>query len=194
MERAGRYKKYQYEIDMTGIKYPVHASNISKFEQQNGISVNVLGYENRELFPIYLTKLRNARHEVDLLYLTRGNESHWCMIRNLNRLLYRNKRNTHAYHYCRYCLQGFTSNRVLKKHIEYCSIHGAQHTTLPTKDKDDFLKFSDYAKKLPVPFTIYADFERIVEKPQDDVTSSSTDEHQNVYRVVMDIKWCVCGS
>jgi hypothetical protein len=53
---------------MTGLKYPVHPSNMTKFERQNGISVNVLGYENKELFPIYLTKLRNARHEVDLLY------------------------------------------------------------------------------------------------------------------------------
>lgn len=43
MERVGRYKKYKHEIDMKGIKYPVHPSNMSKFERQNGISVNIRG-------------------------------------------------------------------------------------------------------------------------------------------------------
>ena len=151
---------------MTGLKYPVHPSNMTKFERQNGISVNVLGYENKELFPIYLTKLRKARHEVDLLYLTRNNESHWCFIKNLNHLQHRTKDGSHAYHYCRYCLQGFTSSKVLRRLLEYCSIHGAQHTTLPVKGKDDILKFSDYAKQLPVPFVIYADFEHRGESKQ----------------------------
>ena len=172
-ERVHRYKKYASEIDMTGLKYPVHPSNMTKFERQNEISVNVLGYENKELFPIYLTKLRKARHEVDLLYLTRNNESHWCFTKNLNRLLHRTNGGSHAYHFCRYCLQGFTSSKVLRRHLEYCSIHGAQHTTLPVKGKDDILKFSDYAKQLPVPFVIYADFESIEEKVNDCHTSTT---------------------
>ena len=172
-ERVHRYKKYASEIDMTRLKYPVHPSNMTKFERQNGISVNVLGYENKALFPIYLTKLRKARHEVDLLYLTRNNESHWCFIKNLNRLQHRTKGGSHAYHFCRYCLRGFTSSKVLRRHLEYCSIHGAQHTTLPVKGKDDILKFSDYAKQLPVPFVINADFESIEEKVNDCHTSTT---------------------
>jgi hypothetical protein len=60
-----RYKKYASEIDMTGVKYPVHPSNMTKFERQNEISVNVLGYENKELFPLILADNtdRNGRHD-----------------------------------------------------------------------------------------------------------------------------------
>ena len=42
---------------MSGIQYPVKTQQISRFERQNPtISVNVIGFENGELFPVYVTK------------------------------------------------------------------------------------------------------------------------------------------
>lgn len=41
---------------MRGIQYPVRVQQITKFENQNDISVNVFGYEDKEIFPMRITK------------------------------------------------------------------------------------------------------------------------------------------
>ena len=42
-----------------------------KIEVQNSINVNVFGYEYRHFFPIYVSKLKNAK-ELNLLLVTDG--------------------------------------------------------------------------------------------------------------------------
>ena len=84
-------------------------------------------------------------------------------------------------HFCMYCLQHFTSERVLNNHKENCiQLNGVQAIKMPTKD-DNILKFNNFHKQLPVPFVIYADFEAITEKihgcqPNDD--KSYTEAYQ----------------
>lgn len=66
--RVSHYYAYLNKVNMQGIHYPVHITQISKFENQNNISVNVFGYEDKEIFPIRITKLKKKSH-VNLLYL-----------------------------------------------------------------------------------------------------------------------------
>lgn len=51
------------------------------------------------------------------------------------------------YHYCYYCLHGFTKKKLLEKHLPYCQVHGAQRTEMPSED-EKWLKFSDVSKQL----------------------------------------------
>ena len=65
-----------------------------------------------------------------------------------------------------YCLQCFSSERVLANHVENClTINGAQAINMP-KQGENILKFNNFHKQLPVPFVIYADFEAITKKVQ----------------------------
>lgn len=66
------YVDRENKLDMRNIVIPVTPSSLSKFEQQDKISVNAIGYEDGELFPLYLSKLMDegVRHEVDLLRRT----------------------------------------------------------------------------------------------------------------------------
>ena len=48
---------------MLGIQYHVDIKDISKFEHQNNISVNVYGYEDKKSV---------ARHHVNFFYITAG--------------------------------------------------------------------------------------------------------------------------
>ena len=65
-----------------------------------------------------------------------------------------------------YCLQCFSSERVLVKHVNnYLTINGAQAINMP-KQGENILKFNNFHKQLPVPFVIYADFEAITKKVQ----------------------------
>ena len=65
-----------------------------------------------------------------------------------------------------YCLQCFSSERVLVKHVNNClTINGAQAINMP-KQGENILKFNNFHKQLPVTFVIYADFEAITKRVQ----------------------------
>lgn len=66
--RVSNYLQYAERLNMKGIHYPVKLSQIEKFENQNQVSVNVFGYEDREIFPMRITKKKKTSH-VDLLFL-----------------------------------------------------------------------------------------------------------------------------
>ena len=69
-------------------------------------------------------------------------------------------------HFCMYCLQCFSSERVLANHVNNClTINGAQAINMP-KRGENILKFNNFHKQLPVPFVIYANFEAITKKVQ----------------------------
>ncbi|VDI45057.1 Hypothetical predicted protein [Mytilus galloprovincialis] len=53
------YVRYEKELNMTGISYPVQVNKIPKFENQNDISINVFGYENDEFFPIHISQQKD---------------------------------------------------------------------------------------------------------------------------------------
>lgn len=164
-QRVSNYISYQKELNMKDIKYPVQISDIPRFENQNNIAVNVIGYEANNFFPIHISKHRNKSIEIDLLYITRDGNEHYCYIKNLDRLLSRTTCLGTAYKFCRYCLQGFTSKKVLTKHLKYCSQYDAQHVEYPIKGNgDDIVEFDDFSKQLRVPFVVYCDFEALVRK------------------------------
>ena len=69
-------------------------------------------------------------------------------------------------HFCMYCLQCFSSERILATHVNNClTINGAQAINMP-KQGENILKFNNFHKQLPVPFVIYAYFEAIMKKVQ----------------------------
>ena len=49
-ERISHYKKYVNTLNYNGIKFPVSIKQIPKIEEQNNISINVFGYENKNAF------------------------------------------------------------------------------------------------------------------------------------------------
>ena len=129
------------------------------------MSVNVFGYEEKDIIPLRITKQSNRLHHINLLMLHEENRSHYCLITNFNNFLKHVNQSTNFNHYCPYCLHGFTYERLLQEHILYCQVHGEQKMELPTKE-DCFLEFKDFEKSLRVPYVIYADFETL-NKPLD---------------------------
>ena len=173
-------KAFIENLNYSGIEFPVTTKQYNKIEKQNEININVFGYEEKQKYPIYVSK---EKYEdcMNLLLITENENKHYVLIKDFNKFMYDITNNKKRKHFCMYCLQHFTSERVLNNHKENCiQLNGVQAIKMPTKD-DNILKFNNFHKQLPVPFVIYADFEAITEKihgcqPNDD--KSYTEAYQ----------------
>ncbi|CAH3150415.1 unnamed protein product [Pocillopora meandrina] len=159
-------KHYLEKLDYSGIEFPIKINQYNKIEKQNEININVFGYENKQPYPIYVSKEKYKNH-MELLLITEKENKHYVLIKDFNRFMYNKTKHEHRKHFCMHCLQCFSSESV------YCiQVNGTQAVKMPDKDKN-ILKFNNFHKQQPVPFVIYADFEAITEKisgcqPNDD--------------------------
>ena len=155
-------KQYIEKLDYSSIEFPVTVKQINKIERQNNICINLFGYEEKQPFPIYISKEKYQDH-MELLLITEGEYKHYVLIKEFNKFMFRQNKHEHKKHFCMYCLQCFSREDVLTKHINNCiSINGKQAINMP--EKGDKVYFKNHHKQLPVPFVIYADFEAITEK------------------------------
>ena len=157
-------KQYIEKLDYSSIEFPVTVKQINKIEKQNNIRINLFGYEEKQPFPIHISKEKYQDH-MELLLITKGENKHYVLIKDFNKFMFRQNKHEHKKHFCMYCLQCFSREDVLTKHINNCiSINGKQAINMP--EKGDKVYFKNHHKQLPVPFVIYADFEAITEKIQ----------------------------
>ena len=126
----------------------------SKTEVKNDICINVFGYENRLVFPIYIFEQKFEDY-MDLLLLIDDDKSHYVYIKDFNTFMFHKTKNKKKW-FCKSCLQCFSKENVLIKHKEDClSINGKQSVQL----EKGTIKFQNHYKQISVPFKIYADFE-----------------------------------
>ena len=92
-DRVSKYQGYQHEFNMSGIQYPVDIKDVNKFEYKNNISINVYGYEDKNIFLLHITTMTTARHCMNLLYITAGETSHYVLLKDLSRLIWRQHNN-----------------------------------------------------------------------------------------------------
>ena len=156
-------KQYIQHLDYTGIEFPVTIKQYSKIEKQNEININVFGYENKQPYPIFVSKEKYDRL-MNLLLITENDNKHYVLIKDFNTFMFNKTKHKERKHFCMYCLQCFSSERVLNNHKDNCiQVNGTQAVKMPDKN-NNILKFNNHHKEQPVPFVIYADFEAITEK------------------------------
>ena len=155
-------KQYIEKLDYSSIEFPVTVKQINKIEKQNNICINLFGYEEKQKFPIYISKEKYQDH-MELLLITEGENKHYVLIKDFNKFMFSQTKHEHKKHFCMNCLQCFSREDVLSEHINNCiSINGKQSIKMP--EKGEKVYFKNQHKQLSVPFVIYADFEAITEK------------------------------
>lgn len=158
------FKDKETELNTTGIKYPVSLQMIKKFEKDNkhhDIRINVFGWstaQNRfgEVVPIQISKTI-AGNTINLMLI----ENHYYYIKNFNHLIGTSGGSYH--HFCENCLQGFVNEEKLKIHGQNCQFFNPSRVILPRKG-ENILKFTEIKQMMEYPFVIYADFETILKK------------------------------
>jgi hypothetical protein len=148
-------RKQAEKLNWKGLEFPVAVNEniILRFEKNNDICVNIIGYE-KDVYPLYISKQRRDK-EVDLLLISDGEKKHCCWIKNFNKLLSLQTEKSHnSIHYCKRCLVGYRPVQSLNKHQVYCSQHDAQKIDLP--EPGSMLSFKNYNRSMRVPFIVYA--------------------------------------
>lgn len=157
--RTHSYPHYSSVLNIEGMSFPVSYQDIKLFEMNNNISINIYGVDKKSenvTGPLYLTINRKSVH-VNLLYLERKGVSHYCLIKNLIRLV-RRQVTCHKgiFLLCESCLQFFSSENKHKSHI--CS---KVLSILP--EKNSKLGFKNFERKQKINYVIYADFESLLQ-------------------------------
>ena len=148
-------KKIAEKLDYDGIEFPVQEKDFSKIEVKNNICINVFGYENGLVFPIYVSD-QKFEDSMDLLLLIDDDKSHYVYVKDFDRFMFHKTKNKNKKWFCRSCLQCFSSESVLIKHKENClSINGKQSVKL----EEGIIELENDFKEISVPFKIYANFE-----------------------------------
>ena len=153
-------------IENTGKRMPL--TQVSDFEKQNDVSINILGYVS-EPFPLYISKNldRNKNRHVNLLLISYSggpgsdaeSDGHYCLIQDMSRLLCAEKvRHNGRLFYCMRCLNPKYGIEKLREHERFCSELQPLYACVVTEDKK-WVEFKNYRRQLECPFFIVADFE-----------------------------------
>ena len=169
-------------LNMQGIQYPVSFRGIDRFESQNPeISITVLGYNKDErVYPLKVSKYTGCKHDIVLLLIKDGENSHYCLVKNTSALLAL-QINSHkgTSHICLNCINGFKSPDMLNKHKEYCYNNECVKITMPPPGT--YLKFKNFRCSEKAPFAIYADFESLI-KPMDNCDPDPNKSYTKKYQ------------
>ncbi len=96
-ERVDKYKQHEHFLDdaLKRLEFPMDVKNLTTFVRsvnkrnlvEGGVSVNVYDSENGVIGPLTdITKNKKAKH-IDLLYLKNKNNTHYCWIKDLWKLV-----------------------------------------------------------------------------------------------------------
>ena len=160
-------RKQAEKFDWTNCKFPMTLDKIKFFEKRNNLSVNVYEW-NGHVVPLIVTKEEKPFH-VDLVFLTKGDQAHFALIKNFSRFASSEKEKNKRY-FCKRCLNSFPRVESLEKHKEICGEFAAAKIELPGGK----CFFKNWERMMHVPVVVYADFESILRPCHKD---NKTHEH-----------------
>ena len=178
LNQISYYEKQLDKLNVKGIRWPMEVAQIEKFERQNNVSINVYSCENKrkEVWPLKISKRRDIA-PINLLLFNDKERSHYTLIKDFNRLLSQKPLGLKPKLFCYYCLHGFdkrySNEEKMKEHMDSCYTYGAQKIRLP-KIGNNFIEFSNFHKMLKLPFIIFADFECLNIKCNNEKADSNT--------------------
>ena len=129
--------------------------DFSNIEKKNNICINVFGYENELVFPIYVSG-QKFEDSLDLVLLIDDDKSHYVYIKDFDGFMFHKTKNKNKKWFCGSCLQCFSSKNELEEHKEDCLIINGKRSV---KLEKGTIVFENYFKQIPAPSKIYAGFE-----------------------------------
>ena len=121
-ERVDKSLKTQAEnYNWSNIEFPTKIKDITTFETNNSMNVNVFSY-NDDTEKVYTLRLSKTNHQGNLnLFFY---DEHYGVVKDLSRIVSNQlSKRGHEKHICLRCLNHFELEKVLQSHLELCGNH-----------------------------------------------------------------------
>ncbi|KAK5637831.1 hypothetical protein RI129_000172 [Pyrocoelia pectoralis] len=182
-DRTSSYPHYSEVLNYGSIQFPIKINDIKKFENLNNLKINLYCIKDKNVVPFLLSNnLVSNREPINLLVLSCNypnnhaiNDTfyHFTWIKNMSALFSKQLSNHgHKKFICNRCLNHFSSNVYLEKHMIHCNEINKCSTRLPN-ETNKYLEFKHFSHQEKVPFVLYADLESILEKCLDNQNSNT---------------------
>ena len=182
-QRVNKYMQFK-ELRFTEVDFPTPLSQMPKVERLNNLAINVFGYSKQAgIHPLYLTKDLTP-DPINLLMITEVKDgkvfSHYCWIKNFDKLCHDQTKHEHRLHYCLRCISPHSSERTLQDHLVYCRGVDAPpcHAVFPEVNLESMYlpetKFRHFQNMIKAPYVVYADTESIIRPTTTPTTNSNT--------------------
>ena len=145
------YEKLKY------FEFPlkINKNNIQKIENILEINICILSAdENNNIIPMFSSE-NNHKNDLNLFHY----KDHICLIKDINKYLYRNNRNKNKTYFCSRCLNSFIFEENLNKHKNLCLKYNKKSEKIILPKEKSILKFEKIEYMIKTPFTIYYDIE-----------------------------------
>ena len=96
------------QLNYQGTEFLVAVKQYNKTEKQNNINNNIFGYENKQFYPIYVSKETNP-NILNLLLITEEKNQHYVLIKDFIKLMFNKTKHKEQKYFCMHCLQRFNS-------------------------------------------------------------------------------------
>ena len=134
-QRVLNLRNFNDNYDWFELEFPVSIKDTGKFEVKNGISVNVLGLEGKDIY-LHRNSDYKSDREINLLMISENGVHHYTVIKSLSRLLSSsNSKHKCKQYFCNNCLQGFSLEASRDQHRVYCEDNEAIRVGMPRKGK-----------------------------------------------------------
>ena len=100
------------------IQCPVSRKDYRGIEKKNSVCI-IFGYENGLVYLVHALD-KKFEDSLDLLLITDDNNSHYVYIKDFNGFMQHKIEHKNRKHFCRYCLQCFSSEIILIEHKKIC--------------------------------------------------------------------------
>ena len=125
---------------LVNFKFPLEITktNITKIENILKINICILAADEKENIYFIFTSENNHKNDLNLFYYM----NHICLIKNINKYLYRNNKHKDKKYFCVRCLNSFNSEQNLTKHKDLCVKYNTKSEKLVLPKENSILKFN----------------------------------------------------
>ena len=125
----------------------------------------MFGWEKEQVIVHRVCQKDGNIPRINLMITKQGENTHYSCVKRLTALLYDQNRHNESNHFCERCLHGYKKKDLLERRKPECKgLLKSPARTEMSKEGENYMSFKNFYKQMKVPYTVYADFECVLEK------------------------------
>ena len=121
------------------------------------------------------------------MFIEAEGKNHYVLFKDFDIFIYDHILHRRRKHFCRYCLQSFSTSEILKRHFKDCfETNGKQR--IKARKKGKYVKFKNFKRKIKSTFMTHTGLESIL-VPEDNGKQNPEELYTNKYQKHVD---CSC--